>query len=104
MIKNVFDRVENIVVKGENAGNQHFLLFPQCFQKLYFPVLLKPVIVWEIVNQQNAPLLTLYHTILTFNDPREGFGKHREKVTSIFSFSRNVFIPIKDRNYHFCNV
>ena len=22
---------ENIVVKGENAGNQHFLLFPLCF-------------------------------------------------------------------------
>ena len=23
--------VENIVGKGENAGKQHFLLFPQCF-------------------------------------------------------------------------
>ena len=23
-----FDRVENKVVQGENAGNQHFLLFP----------------------------------------------------------------------------
>ena len=22
---------ENIAGKGENAGNQHFLLFPQCF-------------------------------------------------------------------------
>ena len=31
-----FDRVENIVGKGENAGNQHFLLFPQCFQKPTF--------------------------------------------------------------------
>ena len=29
----VFDREENIVGKGENAGYQHFLLFPQCFQK-----------------------------------------------------------------------
>ena len=29
----VFDRVENIVGKGENAGYQHFLLSPQCFQK-----------------------------------------------------------------------
>ena len=28
--------VENIVEKGENAGYQHFLLFPQCFQKLSF--------------------------------------------------------------------
>ena len=25
--------VENIVEKGKNAGFQHFLLFPQCFQK-----------------------------------------------------------------------
>ena len=23
---------ENIVGKGENAGDQHFLLFPRCFQ------------------------------------------------------------------------
>ena len=27
----LFDKVENTVGKGENAGNQHFLLFPQCF-------------------------------------------------------------------------
>ena len=33
MMISVFDRVENIVGKGENAGYQHFLLFPQCFQK-----------------------------------------------------------------------
>ena len=39
-------RVENIVGKGENAGNQHFLLFPQCFLKLLFPEVLKVVIVW----------------------------------------------------------
>ena len=26
-------RVENIVEKRENASYQHFLLFPQCFQK-----------------------------------------------------------------------
>ena len=32
-LKFVFWRVENIVEKGENAGYQHFLLFPQCFQK-----------------------------------------------------------------------
>ena len=32
--KFVFDGVENIVGKGENTGYQHYLLFPQCFQKL----------------------------------------------------------------------
>ena len=28
-----FNWEENIVGKGENADCQHFLLFPQCFQK-----------------------------------------------------------------------
>ena len=27
----VMEKVENTVGKGENAGYQHFLLFPQCF-------------------------------------------------------------------------
>ena len=39
-------RVENTVGKGENAGNQHFLLFPQCFQKATFSWSLKVGIVW----------------------------------------------------------
>ena len=42
----VLERVENIVGKGENAGNQHFLLFPQCFQKPSFSGSLKVGIVW----------------------------------------------------------
>ena len=29
------DKIENIVGKEENAGYQHFLLFPQCFQKAF---------------------------------------------------------------------
>ena len=40
----VFDRVENIVVKGENASYQHFLLFPECFQKTSYTELLKVMI------------------------------------------------------------
>ena len=39
-------RVENIVRKGENAGNQHFLRFPQCFQKPSVSGTLKVVTVW----------------------------------------------------------
>ena len=38
--------VENIVEKGENAGYQHFLLFPQCFQKPSLSGSLKVGIVW----------------------------------------------------------
>ena len=41
-----FDRVENIVGKGENAGHQHFLLFPQCFEKDFVLGWLKVGNVW----------------------------------------------------------
>ena len=41
----LFDRVGNIVGKGENAGYQHFLLSPQCFQKATFSRSLKDGIV-----------------------------------------------------------
>ena len=50
MIISVFDRVENIVGKGENAGYQHFLLFPQCFENVCLPDTSKGVIVWEWVK------------------------------------------------------
>ena len=42
----VFDKVENIVGKGANAGYQHFLLFLQCFQKASHTGSLKVMIVW----------------------------------------------------------
>ena len=45
-----YDRVENIVRKGENAGYQHFLLFSQCFQKASSTSSLKAGIVWQSVN------------------------------------------------------
>ena len=41
-LKSVIRYIENIVEKkAENADHQHFLLFPQCFQKLSFSVLFK---------------------------------------------------------------
>ena len=60
MTISVFDRVENIVGKGENAGYQHFLLFPQCFEKASFPEMSKGVIVWEWVNEQMCHLMVLF--------------------------------------------
>ena len=42
----VLGRLENIVGKGENAGYQHFLLFPQCFQKAFLSESLKLGMVW----------------------------------------------------------
>ena len=40
------DRVENTVGKEENAGYQHFLLFPLCFLKPSSLESLKVEIVW----------------------------------------------------------
>ena len=45
-MKYALHRVKNIVGKGENAGEQHFLLSPQCFQKTSFPGSLIAEIVW----------------------------------------------------------
>ena len=44
-MKHVLGRIEN-VKKGENAGDQHFLLFLQSLQKASFPRSLKVEIVW----------------------------------------------------------
>ena len=57
-----YDRVENIVGKGENAGYKPFLLFAQCF-------------FYQLLSQGcgNSGLfgkgLTLHNTIPSFNDP-----------------------------------
>ena len=53
MIISVFDRVENIVGKGEIAHYGQFLRFPQCFQKACFSGASKGVIVWEWVKHTN---------------------------------------------------
>ena len=43
-------KVENIEGKGENAGYQHFLLFPLCFQKASFLGCLKSVLCGKELN------------------------------------------------------
>ena len=58
--------------------------------------------IWTVIYKcfEFRPILTLYHTILTFNDPeKEAFKKktlwEKEKmlVASIVSFSHNVLYP-----------
>ena len=50
MAKFVYGRIEN-TGKGENAGYQHFLLFPQCFQMDSSSGSLKVGIVWLTLSQ-----------------------------------------------------
>ena len=54
MMKSVLVWFENIVGKGENAGYQHFLHFPQCFQKPSFTGSLRVEIEWQWVNNQTT--------------------------------------------------
>ena len=51
-VRFLFDRVENIVGKEENAGYQHFLLFQQCFQKTFF---LKWCQMWSLCGEVLRP-------------------------------------------------
>ena len=45
-MKFALEMAQNIIGKGENAGYQHFLLFPQYFQKATFSRPLKVGILW----------------------------------------------------------
>ena len=71
---------ENIVGKGENAGNQHFVLF----HNVFYPIKDRDqhlscikVVISNSFNLVRSKILlfgtelTLYHTILTFNDPHK---------------------------------
>ena len=46
MLISLYDKIGNTAGKGENAGYQHFLLFPQYFPKLSSQRLLKVRISW----------------------------------------------------------
>ena len=52
MMISLYDGVETIVGRGENAGYQHFLLFPHWFQKASTIGLFGVRIVLERVNNQ----------------------------------------------------
>ena len=63
MLTSLLDRVENTVGKEENAGYQHFLLFPQCFAKPFSLGSLKVGIVWYRVK---VPFIKAWVTWLFF--------------------------------------
>ena len=64
---------ENIVGKGENAGNQHFLFFPQCF--LPFP---KQISIFDTHSNCRLQILSIWTgltKILSFGKELPGFTK-----------------------------
>ena len=72
MVGFFFEMLENIVGKGENAGYQHFLLFPQCFSEGFLP---RVVIVrgltscfsegysdWLSLQVRGIPIINLFYS------------------------------------------
>ena len=53
-LKFVLRQAENILGKGENAGNQHFLLLHKVFSKATFFRVVKVGIAWRIVKTNQA--------------------------------------------------
>ena len=51
----VLNMVENIVGKGENAGHQHFLLYPKCLQNLVYHGIVWYGLYETLLNSLAAP-------------------------------------------------
>ena len=94
----------NLAGKVENAGSQHFHLFPWGSQKIISSGSTKLVIVWRIATGRNLPfepnsicVQSLYHINLTFNESEKDSllktlrVKEKMPVSSIFSFSYMIF-------------
>ena len=62
-LKFVLGKIENIEGKGDNAGYQHFLLFPQFFQKASFSGSLKVGVVWKRVKQPFSRTIFVFFLI-----------------------------------------
>ena len=58
--------VENIVGKGENDSNQHFLPFPQCFLKFFSQRCQKLVLCGNGLNDYGLRIMRLQSCILGF--------------------------------------
>ena len=52
-LKFAVERVENIAGEGENAGYQHFLLFPECFPKT----------LWEKEKMLVTSIFSFFHIV-----------------------------------------
>ena len=88
----IFDRIENMVGKGENTGYQHFLFF-SCFLKGF----LLRVIIYITLSQRCPGFLCVCRTT-RLKTLRE---KVKLLVASNISFAHDVFRPIRRTVCHF---
>ena len=119
---------ENTVGKGEIARNEQFLLFPQCFLPIWITFCnLRQIwnfclqtlsvwrspkfVVWQWVEEFLISLrywtFTTQCWLLTTLGKRPFetlWKKEKMLVTSIFSFSHNVFYPSLNKYQFFCHI
>ena len=81
--------------RKKNAGNQHFLLFLQCFQQSSISRSLKVVIVWETVY-------SLSHDIILDLSKLEAFADDKIKCRSNRKFEFALWENIVVRNIFSC--
>ena len=90
MAKFVFDRVENIVGKGENDGYQHFLLFPQCFIKLS-SLITKISALSKLIAFADVKFNVIQNIKFSFHNAEGSLGKGENSSYQHFLLSQNVF-------------
>ena len=92
------ERVQNIVGKGENASYQHFLLFPQCFQKLSFSGIVQQRANFQTSTTENVtalvnPASALTETSILYTDGHTDAQIHRWT---------DRLIPVYPQKHLFC--
>ena len=85
-IRVVFHRIENIVGKEENAGDQHFLFFPQCF-RFFFPSISSKVVIADDKSNVTQNIKVVFYRIENIVGKEENAGyKHFLLFSQCFRF------------------
>ena len=77
--------------KGGNAGYQHFLLFPQCFLKGFFPRVVKS---WDCVVKS----FNFGRIRVKMENKATGEGNYQSIFDKVMPLSRLGIFPKKPRN------
>ena len=101
MIISVFDRVENIVEKGEIACTSNLSFSHDFFKRLLFQISQKASLCgYGLTCSQTSPCFYVYAVMVLW---RHG-GKKKLLVTSNFSFSHSVFYLFGEVSCHFYQI
>ena len=96
--------------KGENAGNQHFLLFPQFFLTYHRQIIIDTTFILSYANALNlvesqilslGKVLTHYNTIPHLDTMENTVGKEEIAFNKRFLLFSQCFLPFTVLIFHF---